>query len=395
MHTMKKFPLFTLLIAIIFLFSTFPVYAGQWVNVDTGTTQTWIDTSHYETRRVWVEDGYWDRVWVDTSHWETRTEQVWVKDGYYEDVWVVDVPGHYEEVEKQVWVPPVYETRTRTVYTTVTVYSYANISPTIARMRNAGWTFEGMQDNSYTTRDPITKKPITVYVIDLSFSKKETYQVKVKDGYYKTVKEPVWVPEQGHYEKVWVDTSHWETRTVQVWVKDGYWKDVWVDTSHYEYRQVWVQSGYWAPVNATVTVSKSPTYVYTKWHVDENKVPASMTATITVSNAKIDGYPASVTSIQAYHVINRYEGKGTETIYPASSSVNGGTGTFKFEYPHAGDKNSMLNFIITITNSKGTAKVRIYAPVPVNGFQTTGMVVDRDVTPQFDRSVLDSETISF
>jgi hypothetical protein len=391
----KKTSVFVFLIVIIFLFTTATTYAGQWVNADTSTTQAWIDTSHYETRQVWITSGYWDQVWVDTSHWETVTEQVWVKDGYYKDVWVVDVPGHYETVTKQVWVPPVYETRTRTEYTTVTVYSYADIGPTKSRMRNAGWTFEGMQDNSYQTWDPYLKRTVTVYVIDLAFSRQVTYQVKVKDGYYKTVTEQVWVPEQGHWEKVWVDTSHWETRTYQVLVKDGYWKDVWVDTSHYETSQVWVTSGYWAPVKATVTVSKSPTYVYTKWHVDENKTPAGMTVTITVSNATIDNQPASVTSIQAYHVINRFEGQGQETIYPVSSSVNGGTGTFKFEYPHAGDSSSTLNFIVTITNSKSSAKVRIYAPIPVNGFRTTGMVVDKDVTPQFDKSVLDSETISF
>lgn len=392
---MKKLSVFAALFTLIFIFSSLTAYAGQWVNVDTSTTKVWVDTSHYETRQVWVESGYWDKEWVDTSHWETRTEQVWVKDGYYKDVWVVDVPGHYETVPRQVWVPPVYETRTRTEYTTRTARDWGTARVIINSMKNQGWTFEGSIERPvYDYTNP--RKPKLIRVdIDLSFSRKVTYKVKVKDGYYKTVTERVWVPEQGHWEKQWVDTSHWETRTVQVWVQDGYWKDVWVDTSHYEYRQVWVESGYWAPVNATVTVAKNPTYIYTKWHVDENKVPASMTATITVSNAKIDGYPASVTSIQTYHVINRYEGKGTETIYPASSSINGGTGTFKFEYPHAGDKNSILNFIITITNSKGTAKVRIYAPVPVNGFQTTGMVVDRDVTPQFDRSVLDSETISF
>jgi hypothetical protein len=178
-HT-KGFPIIILFIATILLFTTIPVYAGQWVNVDTSTTQFWVDTSRYETRRVWVEDGYWDRVWVDTSYWETKTEEVWVKEGHYEDKWVVDVPGHYEEVEKEVWVPPVYKTRTRTDYTTVTVRSYGDISPTIARMRNNGWTFGGMQDNSYT--DKKTKK--TVYVIDLGFFKVVTYQVKVKDGYW-------------------------------------------------------------------------------------------------------------------------------------------------------------------------------------------------------------------
>ncbi|MGB9801455.1 MAG: hypothetical protein ACPLSX_00705, partial [Arcobacter sp.] len=94
-------------------------------------------------------------------------------------------------------------------------------------------------------------------------------------------------------------------------------------------------------------------------------------------------------------VINRYENKGQETIYPVSSSVSGGTGTFKFEYPHAGDKNSMLNFIATVVYKGQTMKLRVYAPVPVNGFQTTGMVVDKDVTPKFDKSILDSETVSF
>lgn len=387
---MKKFPIFAALFTLIFIFSSLTAYAGQWVNVDTSTTKVWIDTSHYETRQVWVQSGYWDKQWVDTSHWETRTEQVWVESGYYKDVWVVDVPGHYETVTKQVWVPPVYETRTRTEYTTRTARDWGTANAIINSMQRQGWTYNGAIDNPIYNGDKLIRVDIV-----LSFSRTVTYQVKVKDGYYKTVTEQVWVPEQGHWEKQWVDTSHWETRTTPVWVQDGYWQDVWVDTSHYETQQVWVQSGYWSSANATVTVTKSPTYIFTKWHVDENKIPSSMTVTITVSNAKIAGYSASVTSIQAYHVINRYEGKGTETIYPVSSNVSGSTGIFKFEYPHAGDKNSMLNFIVTITNSKGTANVRIYAPVPVNGFQTTGLVVDKDVTPKFDRSILDSETISF
>jgi len=64
-------------------------------------------------------------------------------------------------------------------------------------------------------------------------------------------------------ERIWVDTSHWETQTY--WVEEGHWETRvgrrWVDGSHYETRvreepytyYVWVKSGYWR------------TYVYDQW----------------------------------------------------------------------------------------------------------------------------------
>lgn len=64
-------------------------------------------------------------------------------------------------------------------------------------------------------------------------------------------------------ERIWVDTSHWETRTY--WVEEGHYETRvgrrWVDDSHYETRvreepytyYVWVKSGYWR------------TYVYDQW----------------------------------------------------------------------------------------------------------------------------------
>jgi len=397
---MKKFSVFTALFTLIFIFSSLTAYAGQWVNVDTNTTKVWVDTSRYETRRVWVQSGYWDtkKVWVDTSHWETR--KVWVDTSHWETrkVWVDT--SHWET--RKVWVDTSHW-ETRKVWVDTSHWEYRKIWVNSGYWKTEGvWVKSGHWEYKYLI-------PISF----ISFAGGTHQNVYIKWG-RKWVDTSHW-----EYRKVWVDTSHWEIRKVwvksgywktekvwvesgywkteKVWVQSGYWKTerVWVDTSHWETQRVWVQDGYWAPVNATVTVSKSPTYIYTKWHVDENKVPASMTITITVSNLTMDKKPASVSKIEAYHVINRYEGKGQETIYPVSSSMSGSSATFKFEYPHAGDKNSLVNFLITVSNGTQTAKIRVYAPVPVNGFQTTGMVVDRDVTPQFDRSVLDSETISF
>ena len=388
---MKKFSVFAALFTLIFIFSSLTAYAGQWVNVDTNTTKVWVDTSHYETRQVWVQSGYWNRKWVDTSHYETRTEQVWVESGYYKDVWVVDVPGHYET--QKVWVDTTYKyvTKYKTEYTTRTASDWGTANSIINSMQRQGWTYNGAIDNPIYNK---YKELIRVDIV-LSFSRKVPYKEKVVDVPGHWEEQQVWVPEKGHWEKQWVDTSHYETRQVQVWVQDGYWQDYWVDTSHYENQQVWVVSGYYGYASGTVTVTKTPPYIYTKWHVDEDKVPASMTITITVSNLTIDKKPATVSKIEAYHVINRYQNNGTETIYPVSASMSGSSATFKFEYPHAGDKNSLVNFFITASNGAQTAKIRVYAPVPVNGFQTTGMVVDKDVTPQFDKSVLDNETINF
>jgi hypothetical protein len=79
-------------------------------------------------------------------------------------------------------------------------------------------------------------------------------------------------------QQVWVDTSHYETR--QVGVQDVYWaqrwvvdvpghyetRQVWVDTSHWETYKEWVKSGYWDEVHGTISVSKTPQYVFTNKH---------------------------------------------------------------------------------------------------------------------------------
>ena len=90
---------------------------------------------------------------------------------------------------------------------------------------------------------------------------REYYNVWVSSGYY-----------QSYIEYRTVDTSHWETRTRQVWVdtsyvvQSGYWRYYtereWVDNSHYEYQNVWVEDGFYSsPIHGEVIIEKDPKYI--------------------------------------------------------------------------------------------------------------------------------------
>jgi len=62
-----------------------------------------VRSGRYEIRTVqnWV-GGRWVRDWVPQSCVQRRHGKVKCRDGYYVDRWL---PGHYEQVEKWVWVP--------------------------------------------------------------------------------------------------------------------------------------------------------------------------------------------------------------------------------------------------------------------------------------------------
>jgi hypothetical protein len=258
----------------------------------------WVDTSHWEYRKVWVDTSHWEvqKVWVQSGYW--KTEKVWVKSGYW-----------------------------------------------------------------------------------------KTEKVWVKSGYWKT-------------EKVWVDTSHWETQ--RVWVQDGYWaqkwvvdvpahyetRQVWVDTSHWETYKEWVKSGYWDEVHGTISVSKTPQYVFTNKHTLPDGSVCDMTLNVSYALNK------KVTNIRAIHVVNRYQNKGVLYVEPYSTVKNvggtSGSAVLKFQYEKPGDENSTLHVYFDL---EGGGSLEIQMSIPINGIYADSKFNIPD--PVFKKSIKDSEVITF
>ncbi|SHF95647.1 hypothetical protein SAMN02746089_02817, partial [Caldanaerobius fijiensis DSM 17918] len=165
-------------------------------------------------------------------------------------------------------------------------------------------------------------------------------------------------------------------------------------------------------VHATITITKTPTYVYTKWHKDVNNVPAHMTITISWQNVRVgsivdmpDGptevtTPATVTDVVALHDIHRYTNNvpdeyNWQTIYPVDTQLDlaHNKATFTFEYPKPGQPDSTIYFKVYLN---GTNKYFcVYVKVPVNGYGVSFYQDSTKTDPGFDKSMKDSETISF
>lgn len=167
-------------------------------------------------------------------------------------------------------------------------------------------------------------------------------------------------------------------------------------------------------VHATVTITKTPTYIYTKWHVNKDNVPAHMDITISWQNVRIGRLinvngqvqeeitPATVTNVVAFHDIHRYtkiipDDFNWQTIYPNPSytqlDLKNNRATFRFEYPKAGRTDSTIYFKLYLN---GTDQYFcVYAKIPVNGYGVSFYQDSTKTDPGFDKSVKDTETISF
>ena len=128
--SLKIFIFILVLITFISLFIPQDLYAE--------VMQFWVDISHWETTREWVEEGHYntssDKRWIDTSYWVTRgywenyTDIVWidtshwVESGYWDNYtyleWITGGYYAYKYISK--WVDTShYETRYKTVNTWV------------------------------------------------------------------------------------------------------------------------------------------------------------------------------------------------------------------------------------------------------------------------------------
>jgi hypothetical protein len=394
----KPFSVARLLIPIIFLsvfltsafFYPGALYCDNWLKVDTAENNlAWVDTSHWETKSVYVNDGYYKNIekkrWVDTSYtvsggyWETGQYRVWVKSSSvmphteyrYVDTSHWETTTSYVEVQKPVFFSVIFGTDSYGW----SVYSFAA-------------KFKGMKQVTYKGE----KYLVNVYVIDYRparggqvYAVKYVFLIKfVKEKRVssKWVSSGYWQPYTAYKT---IDTSHWETRTGRHWVdtsytvNSGYWENYtekqWVDTGHYEDRRVWVSSGYYTePLHGKVTVQKSPEYVFTKWHKDGSGKECGMELKVTweIDNSELpEGEPEKkISKVYIYQETVRYKDRGNTTTVIKDShmgpSASGQIESFSL-FDYAGSDESILHIYLYALSGE---VVHVYFSSPVNGFKS-------------------------
>jgi len=174
-------------------------------------------------------------------------------------------------------------------------------------------------------------------------------------------------------------------------------------------------------VHATITINKTPNFVFTKWHTDANGYPAYMDITIKWKNVEIGSIidtptgprevrtPAYVTKVEALHNIHRYtnyllEDDNWETEYPVMQNIDlaNQEATFRFMYRKAGQEDSTLYFKLYLN---GTDKYFcVYVHIPVNGFNATLFQDNQNSSsnpgfktsnPNWQQTNIQTETITF
>jgi len=163
--------------------------------------------------------------------------------------------------------------------------------------------------------------------------------------------------------------------------------------------------------HGTVSVSKTPTYVFTAWHRRPNGELADMKVDVSWSNfRKVIRYsdgttstvPVSVTKVEAYHVIERYDDKGQMYVWPVGTLgpvTLGSSGHIKqmWQYERAGKPGSMVYYLLRLDTGD---TVEVTFEVPVNGFSTMSINPDEPemadkIAPIWYRSPKDAETVNF
>lgn len=314
------------------------------------TAKTWVDTSYYTTQRVLVKQGYWEyytaKTWVDTSYWKYWTGYAWSS-------WetIPSVKTGYKNYG--IWSPA------------ITINRASRIVP---YKKYVFWTAYGGTWQYYRYWYRIWYKAPhhnDKYVIGYWRKSPELHR---RYRYSYTGKS--WV-EQGYWKnytaKTWVDTSYYTTKSVLI--KQGYWK------YYTAYRTVtytekipytawkWVKDGYWIEgLEGSITLSKTPKYVFSAWHNRENGEVCDMRFVLNWDASK------RVTKVEAYHDTIRLKNKGTIKVHASELDFKSGKkGSYRgrLEFPKAATSNSKLHIILTADD--GTT-AHCYCKIPVNGF---------------------------
>ncbi|MBN1298932.1 MAG: hypothetical protein JW997_04525 [Actinobacteria bacterium] len=394
----SKFAGYAYFLTIIFIFIffiqmfSFPtaIHGDEWLKVESpGQEKIWVDTSHWESKEVYINDGYYREIekkrWVDTSYivndgyWKTGNYRVWVKSSKtvpyteyrYVDTSCWEATVSYVEVQKPVYFSKIYGTDSYGW----SVYSFAS-------------KYKGMKQITYNGE----KYLVHVYTIDYRPARGgQVYAVKyvfvfkfVKEKRTSTnwVSSGYWKPYTDYRV---IDTSHWEERTGVYWVdtsykvESGHWENYiekqWVDTSHYEYKNTLVSSGYYAePFHGKITVQKSPEYIFTRWHKNGQGSDCGMELAIMWeidnSERQKDEELKKIGRLYIYQETIRYKDKGIiKTVIfdkAVSPSEKGSIETFtRFDY--AGNEKSTLHIYLYAQSGE---VVHAYFSNPVNGYRS-------------------------
>ncbi len=385
----------TIFIIFIFfiIFSTDNIYASEWIKVDASDDEKiWIDTSHWENKRVWVQDGYYrdiqKREWVDTSHtvsqgyWRTEQYDVWVQSStrvpYLAYRWIDT--SHWEQRYRYVtsWIPI-----NLTIYVGTSSYGWNVYSFAQDQKRDCTIQYRG---NRYRAHKwVIDYRPSyggRVYAVKYVCFAKESrvrqyYNVWVRSGYY-----------QSYIDYRTIDASHWETRTRQVWVdtsytvNSGYWRQYtereWVDTSHYENQAVWVEDGFYSsPLHGEVTIEKDPKYVFTKWHINGAGEQCSMDLKVSwvLDNTQLlpGEEEKEITRIVIYEDVIRYNKKGTDRVEIMDKSISpskqGSVESISY-FDYSGTEESLVHILLYAQNGECA---HIYFNNPINGYRSINL----------------------
>lgn len=182
-----------------------------------------------------------------------------------------------------------------------------------------------------------------------------------------------------------------------------------------------------ANLHGSLTIRKSPRYIFVQHHKLQSGDPCHMDVTVSWSNLRYEDViqhreirqawlptgevvdwlhtwdepimrPANVTGVDIYHNLNRYENKGTDKIRPERRyRVDGGSSgqaDFRFEYNNPGDETSTL--VVVVHTTEGD--IGLNANIPVNaykGINVDPILAESKELPGWKASERDEWTINF
>lgn len=151
-----------------------------------------------------------------------------------------------------------------------------------------------------------------------------------------------------------------------------------------------------------LSINKTPSYIFTKWHKDENGNPAKMDINLRWTNLRLltlrgDGTvlnnePIKIIRVESEHILNRYTDTALtangEKISDALSNVTAGSGTYRasYQYSKAGDENSPFIFRLYYITGGEEHYATVRINIPVNGIVST-LHAGQATTPAFKKSI--------
>ena len=143
-------------------------------------------------------------------------------------------------------------------------------------------------------------------------------------------------------------------------------------------------------VSANLTITKDPTYVFTKWNKMENGQPSRMNINISWNNLNVlvlradktvlRSEPIIVNRAESQHRINRYTTPETFSwgtlINSNLTGVTSGSGSYyaEYEYDKAGKPNSPFTFIGYYMHEGEEKSFTVTVNIPVNALSTSLIV---------------------